>query len=124
MVQPQRWEPVLTAPGGRATPPGDLIVLPESLFSAAAAASASPHHPLHTHVRAALRPYRYDLDLRDARELALQRLSRFCRSGFVSITDFRHDPLRIFAAHECAALVDPSMATKMTVQVCSSCQAC
>lgn len=58
---------------------------------------------------------RYDLDLRDSRELALQRLSRFCRSGFVSVTDFRHDPLRIFAAHECAALIDPSMATKMTV---------
>lgn len=59
--------------------------------------------------------HRYDLDLRDSRELALQRLSRFCRSGFVSVTDFRHDPLRIFAAHECAAIIDPSMATKMTV---------
>lgn len=59
---------------------------------------------------------RYDMDLRDSRELALQRLSRFCRSGFVSVTDFRHDPLRIFAAHECAAIIDPSMATKMTVQ--------
>lgn len=57
------------------------------------------------------------MDLRDSRELALQRLSRFCRSGFVSVTDFRHDPLRIFAAHECAAMVDPSMATKMTVSL-------
>lgn len=62
-------------------------------------------------------PYRYDLDLRDSRELALQRLARFCRSGFVSVTDFRHDPLRIFAAHECAAIIDPSMATKMTVSM-------
>jgi len=60
------------------------------------------------------------MDLRDSRELALQRLSRFCRSGFVSITDFRHDPLRIFAAHECAAIVDPSMATKMTVSLNTS----
>jgi hypothetical protein len=57
------------------------------------------------------------MDLRDSRELALQRLSRFCRSGFVSVTDFRHDPLRIFAAHECAAIIDPSMATKMTVSM-------
>jgi hypothetical protein len=62
-------------------------------------------------------PKQYDMDLRDSRELALQRLARFCRSGFVSVTDFRHAPLRIFAAHECAALVDPSMATKMTVGV-------
>lgn len=28
----------------------------------------------------------------------------------------RHNPLRIFAAHELAAFCDPSMATKMTVQ--------
>jgi alkylation response protein AidB-like acyl-CoA dehydrogenase len=59
---------------------------------------------------------RYDIDLRDDRELAYQRLSRFCRAGFVSVADFAADPRRIFAAHEVAALVDPSMATKMTVQ--------
>lgn len=56
------------------------------------------------------------MDLRYSRELALQRLTRFCRAGFVSVTDFRLSPLKIFAAHELAALVDPSMATKMTVQ--------
>lgn len=67
---------------------------------------------------------RYDMDLRDSRELALQRLSRFCRSGFVSVTDFRHDPLRIFAAHECAAIIDPSMATKMTVSTQDSSRTC
>jgi len=59
---------------------------------------------------------RYDMDLRDERELALQRLTKFCQSGFVSVTDFRHNPLRIFAAHEIAAFMEPSMATKMTVQ--------
>uniref|UniRef100_A0A383WDA5 Acyl-coenzyme A oxidase n=1 Tax=Tetradesmus obliquus TaxID=3088 RepID=A0A383WDA5_TETOB len=59
---------------------------------------------------------RYDMDLRYSRELALQRLAKFCRAGFVSVTDFRLSPLKIFAAHEVAALVDPSMATKMTVQ--------
>lgn len=58
----------------------------------------------------------YDIDLRDDRELALERLKRFCQAGMFSVTDFRTNPLRIFAAHEIAAFCDPSMATKMTVQ--------
>lgn len=33
---------------------------------------------------------RYDIDLRDDRELALQRLTKFCQAGFVSVTDFRY----------------------------------
>lgn len=32
---------------------------------------------------------RYDIDLRDDRELAYQRLKKFCMAGFVSVTDFR-----------------------------------
>ena len=32
---------------------------------------------------------RYDMDLRDERELAFQRLLCICQSGLVSITDFR-----------------------------------
>lgn len=32
---------------------------------------------------------RYDMDLRDERELAFQRLLSICQSGLVSITDFR-----------------------------------
>ena len=31
--------------------------------------------------------------------------------------DFADNPLRIFAAHELAAMIDPAMTTKMTVQV-------
>ncbi|GIL89582.1 hypothetical protein Vretifemale_17414 [Volvox reticuliferus] len=58
----------------------------------------------------------YDISLRDERELALQRLQRVCRAGFISVSDFRTNPFRIFAAHEVAALCDPSMGTKMTVQ--------
>ncbi|KAL3161452.1 hypothetical protein ABBQ32_010335 [Trebouxia sp. C0010 RCD-2024] len=62
-------------------------------------------------------PYRrYDMDLRDERELALQRLRVLCHSGLFSILDFRHNPLNIFAAHEIAGFCDPSVATKMTVQ--------
>jgi acyl-CoA oxidase len=59
---------------------------------------------------------RYDIDLRDDRELAFQRLTRFCRAGFVSVGDFAVDPRRIFAAHEVMAMVDPSFSTKATVQ--------
>lgn len=56
------------------------------------------------------------MDLRDERELALLRLRGICLGGFISVADFRTNPLRIFAAHEVAALCDPSLATKMTVQ--------
>jgi len=59
---------------------------------------------------------RWNISIEEERELALERLRRLCHSGNFSITDFRHNPLRIFAAHECAALADVSMATKMTVQ--------
>mmetsp|Transcript_28352 Transcript_28352/g.50648 ORF Transcript_28352/g.50648 Transcript_28352/m.50648 type:complete len:644 (-) Transcript_28352:428-2359(-) len=59
---------------------------------------------------------RYDVDLREERELALARLKLLCDSHLFSVTDFRTNPLRIFAAHEIATLIDPSMATKMTVQ--------
>lgn len=59
---------------------------------------------------------KWNVPLEEERELALERLKRLCHSGNFSILDFRSNPLRIFAAHECAALVDVSMATKMTVQ--------
>jgi len=30
--------------------------------------------------------------------------------------DFKNNPLKIFAAHELSSIIDPAMATKMTVQ--------
>lgn len=49
--------------------------------------------------------------------MALVRLQALCRAGFVSVLDFRANPMRIFAAHEVAALCgDGSLGTKMTVQ--------
>lgn len=30
--------------------------------------------------------------------------------------DFKNNPLKIFAAHELASIMDPAMSTKMTVQ--------
>lgn len=59
----------------------------------------------------------YDIDLREERHVALLRLQALCRAGFISVLDFRNNPLRIFAAHECAAMCgDGSLGTKMTVQ--------
>nr|CAB3219773.1 acyl-coenzyme A oxidase 3, peroxisomal [Phallusia mammillata] len=59
---------------------------------------------------------KYNISLAEERDIALQRLQRICDGGFISVTDFWHNPLRIFAAHEISAVIDPAMATKMTVQ--------
>ncbi len=47
---------------------------------------------------------------------ALKRLKAVCDAGFISVLDFETNPLKVFAAHE-LAVMDPSMGTKMTVQV-------
>lgn len=60
---------------------------------------------------------KYNIPLDEEREVALARLKRICDAGFISVLDFIHNPLRIFAAHELAAIIDPAMTTKMTVQV-------
>ena len=62
---------------------------------------------------------RYNISLEEERELALRRLQRICDNDFISVLDFWNNPLRIFAAHELAAIIDPAMTTKMTVQVSS-----
>lgn len=59
---------------------------------------------------------KYDISLEEERSIALQRLQRICDNKFISVTDFWHNPLRIFAAHEISAVIDPAMTTKMTVQ--------
>jgi len=59
---------------------------------------------------------KYNIPLAEERDIALQRLQRICDNGFISVLDFRDNPLRIFAAHELAAIIDPAMTTKMTVQ--------
>merc|ERR1719290_565306 len=59
---------------------------------------------------------RYNISLAEERELALRRLQRICDNKFISVLDFWNNPLRIFAAHELAAIIDPAMTTKMTVQ--------
>ena len=60
---------------------------------------------------------RYNISLPEERDLALRRLQRICDNKFISVLDFWNNPLRIFAAHELAAVIDPAMTTKMTVQV-------
>lgn len=59
---------------------------------------------------------RYNIGLAEERDLALRRLQRICDHKFISVMDFANNPLRIFAAHELAAMIDPAMTTKMTVQ--------
>lgn len=60
----------------------------------------------------------FDLSLAEQRQLALKRLQTICTppGKYISVHDFLHNPLNIFAVHEMAGLVDGSMATKMTVQ--------
>ena len=58
---------------------------------------------------------RYDMTLEEEREIALKRLQAVCDAGFISVLDFKNNPLKVFAAHE-LAVIDPSMGTKMTVQ--------
>lgn len=58
----------------------------------------------------------YNISLQEEREVALQRLQKICDKGYISVLDFRDNPLKIFAAHELASIVDPAMSTKMTVQ--------
>ena len=58
---------------------------------------------------------RFDLTLEEEREVALQRLKAVCDAGFISVLDFKNNPLKVFAAHE-LAVIDPAMGTKMTVQ--------
>src|SRR5690349_20692713 len=63
---------------------------------------------------------RFDLTLKEERELALRRLQRLCAPDgrYISVHDFAdgRKVLNVFAVHEIAGLVDGSMATKMTVQ--------
>ncbi|MCL4124637.1 UNVERIFIED_CONTAM: hypothetical protein GTU68_029984 [Idotea baltica] len=59
---------------------------------------------------------RYNIPLEEERDIALQRLKRICDAGFISVLDFQNNPLKIFAAHELSSIIDPAMATKMTVQ--------
>ncbi|XP_076068210.1 uncharacterized protein LOC143040727 [Oratosquilla oratoria] len=59
---------------------------------------------------------KYNIPLDEERAIALARLKRICDAGFISVLDFWNNPLRIFAAHELAAIIDPAMTTKMTVQ--------
>ena len=58
----------------------------------------------------------YNIALAEERDVAMRRLKRICDGGFISVLDFKNNPLRIFAAHELAAIIDPAMTTKMTVQ--------
>ena len=111
----QALAPNFTAAGGAAggaAPPGAAAELQAILDHDCAAERAR----LKALMAAPLFTPRWNISVDEERELALERLRALCATGAFSVGDFRGDPLRIFAAHECAALSDVSMATKMTVQ--------
>ncbi|CAD7948481.1 unnamed protein product [Amoebophrya sp. A25] len=64
---------------------------------------------------ACFRPY-YNCSLDEQREHALRRLQAFCKKDIIKVQDFESNPMNIFMAHDAAALVDGSFATKLTVQ--------
>jgi acyl-CoA oxidase len=59
---------------------------------------------------------RYNMTLPQERQLAYDRLKRLCDAKLFSVRDFWTNPRNIFTAHEMAAQVDASFATKLTVQ--------
>lgn len=59
---------------------------------------------------------RYNISLDEERDLAYQRLKSICDNKLISVLDFKENPHRIFSVHEAVAMMDGSVATKMTVQ--------
>ena len=59
---------------------------------------------------------KFSCTLEEERVNALNKLTKICKSGVLSVLDFERNPLNIFAVHEIAGMVDGSMATKLTVQ--------
>eukprot|EP00095_Tigriopus_kingsejongensis_P011339 maker-scaffold1124_size61417-snap-gene-0.10 protein:Tk11339 transcript:maker-scaffold1124_size61417-snap-gene-0.10-mRNA-1 annotation:"acyl-coenzyme a oxidase peroxisomal" len=58
---------------------------------------------------------RYNISMADERDFAFKCLKSICNAGFISVMDFKTNPLRVFAAHE-MVILQPAMGTKMTVQ--------
>jgi len=58
----------------------------------------------------------YNIPLEKERQNTYDRLNKICKNNMISVYDFQTNPHWIFAAHELAAIIDPDMATKMTVQ--------
>lgn len=59
---------------------------------------------------------KYNISLKEERDLAYDRLKKICDSKIISVSDFKSNPSNIFTAHEIAGCCDGSMATKLTVQ--------
>jgi acyl-CoA oxidase len=59
---------------------------------------------------------RYDLTLKEERQVAYDRLNLTCQNGLMYVHWFKKEPTKIFTAHEMMGFADGSTATKMTVQ--------
>ena len=83
------------------SPPSDLrSSWPKPAFDVAAMRQLLDHdnHEMRDKFRALLadplfKP-RFNMTLEEERELALQRLTRICREGLISVLDFNDNPLR------------------------------
>ncbi len=60
---------------------------------------------------------RFDISLKEAKDLAFERLKVVAENKVFSAFDFLKNPLNVFANHEMAGIVDHSLATKITVQL-------
>ena len=58
----------------------------------------------------------FNITLQKQRELALEKLKQLMGT-YVSVYDFKNNPLNILAVHELVGMVDGSTATKLTVQL-------
>ena len=58
----------------------------------------------------------YNVPIERERDLAYDRLKAICENGHLSVNDFDENPDWVFTAHDMVAPIDPSTATKMTVQ--------
>mmetsp|Transcript_34441 Transcript_34441/g.60402 ORF Transcript_34441/g.60402 Transcript_34441/m.60402 type:complete len:606 (-) Transcript_34441:24-1841(-) len=81
-------------------------------------------HPTHQEVREAVQALihedlfipRYDISLAEDRELTRERLIRVASKQFLSPSDYKDDPCKIFAIHQCISLVDPALLCAYTIQ--------
>ncbi|VVU95366.1 Acyl-CoA oxidase [seawater metagenome] len=59
---------------------------------------------------------RYNLSLKEERDIAYDRIKKVCDQKLVSVRDFDSNPKNIFATHELLGMADGSLCTKFTVQ--------
>ena len=60
---------------------------------------------------------RFDISLNQERQDALEKLQSIANNKFISVYDFKNNPLNILAVHEMVGMVDGSTATKLVFTI-------